>query len=80
MAESWIRYINLLLGLGIVTGLSIFIIGIFQTAVSTNAVANEAMGTILHAFSNFVSNYVPPLFSIVAIVLIAWLIKKLGLF
>jgi type II secretory pathway component PulF len=80
MAENWVKYINLLLGLGIVTGLAIFIVGIFQSALSTNATANQAMGTILQAFSNFVSEYVPPLFSIVAIVLIVWLVKKLGLF
>ena len=78
--ENWNKYINLLLGLGIMTGLSIFILGIFQSAVATNPIANTTMTKIIQAFENFVINYIPPIFSIVAIVLIVWLVKKLGLF
>jgi type II secretory pathway component PulF len=73
------EYINLLLTLGIGLGLAIFVLGVFQNVVGSNATSNTAVGNVITQFSNFVSEYVGPIFSIVALVIIIWLVKKLGL-
>jgi type II secretory pathway component PulF len=72
-------YVNLLLTLGIGLGLAIFVLGVFQNVVGSNTTANSAVGNVITQFSNFVSEYVGPIFSIVALVIIIWLVKKLGL-
>jgi uncharacterized membrane protein (DUF441 family) len=73
------KHLKELADLGITLGVILFALGIFQNVVSTNANANQALGTVITQFMEFVSTYLGPVFGLVALIIVFVYLKETGL-